>query len=242
MTDQLYIDDFERDPIVLFDRYFGFAINPKTNTLRIFRKVDSGTWKHQCFDLGMLRKIERISLAPAEFTSFGGGVGGAIGMALRESMERSKSAKGTGVRIYLRSVDTPSVFVSIALENLEAAYEALNQVADGETPNGAVRFIPPAISQVFYRPTAEEIAHEKFKAERAKRRLQSLIPSWKTIVGSGVVAGIATWPSYLITQKLVFADTGSYSHAYMSHDLTIFFSWWLVITFVLITGWKVIRS
>lgn len=242
MTDQLYIDDFERDPIVLFDRHFGFAINPKTNTLRIFRKADSGTWKHQCFDLGMLRKIERIELAPAEFTSFGGGVGGAIGMALRESMERSKAAKGTGVRIYLRSVDTPSVFVRIAAEKLEAAYEALNQVADRETPNGAVRSIPPAISQAFYRPTAEEIAHEKSKVERADRRREAMIPTGKTIIASFVGAGIAIWPTYLIYRELVFANVGRYPRLPMSEDLTIFYPWWLGIIFVLITSWKVIRA
>lgn len=247
MSGQVYVDQFKSDPIVLFDVRSGFAINPKANTLRIFDKAPNGEWTHQLLQASDIRRIERIALTPDEFMAVGysgaKAIGAGIGAAMRNSIERKKAAKGTGVKLYLRSVETPTVFVSIPDDaRREAAYEALNQIIEGNAPNGEMRNIPESVYKAFHRPTAEEIAQEEFKAERRERRLQALKPSWKTIVGINVVAAIAIWPTLWVYREMVFDNIGRYPRTPISEDLSIFFACWLVIAYAMQTSWKVIRA
>lgn len=247
MSEQVFIDEFENDPVALFDARMGFAINAKDKLLRVFDNTISGHWQHFQFKLSDIRKIERIALTPSEWLTTGGsgaqGIGDAIGTAISNSREKAKAAKGTGIKIYLASVDRPSVFISIPEErNREATYEALSQILDGRSPNGTLNQIPQSVRRAFHRPTAEELQRAKKREERNQRRLKAFTPNPQIVIGVLIVALVAIWPTYLVYKEMVFANVGRYPQAPLVEDLSIFFVSWAVIGYALQTAWRFARA
>lgn len=135
MAEKLYIDDFENDDVVCFSAAYRISINTQKRTFRVFESRGSA-WIHIKFQLSDLRSIERVSVSPQREIAgnYGSakGMGDGIRVAISNSVEKSKAKSQTGGKIYLKSVDLPSVFLTIQSQTeRERLYEALHQIIEG---------------------------------------------------------------------------------------------------------------
>ena len=202
MEQQLYIDDFEHDDLVVFGKSKGVSINLELQRVLLFQRSPQG-WIEEEFKLGDLRGVtERITEADQIYMIGGGGargIGQSIGAAARNSLENQKAKKTTGIELQIRSTDTPRFFLNILDPSYrEASLEAFRQVLEDGKMERPFRRIPKDVTDAYYRPTEEDLAEATATEVRKGLRRSRTKLGLKDYIFI-VVATLPAWAIYRLT-------------------------------------------
>lgn len=184
----MFLDEFETDQFTLFGNVSGISISTDKRRLITFFKAD-GAWLHKSISWDEIRSVVKETLTPNEFIHMGGGgargVGEGIGTAIRNSVEKSKAKKASGIALELKSIDTPRLFLSFPEESdRNRVFEAVRQFLEGDL-SGTYQKIPTSVAKKLRRPTVEEVA----AAERAAANKRAFVRGAIKIVGVISVVG-----------------------------------------------------
>ena len=174
-TSDLWIFDFADDDLIYFGIDRGFAINLAHQSLLLFHRVN-GEWLNEKLSLGDLRNATETVGHADEYSSqnqFGGarGIGQSIGVAMRNSMEKSKAKRETGITLHFRSIQRPTLLINILDSNeRKKLMEALRQALTDQHMRSPYRVIPDSVREAFSPLTPEEIEEMEAKARFAEIR------------------------------------------------------------------------
>lgn len=226
-NDPVYLEDFENDDLIFFRSDFGFAINIKTQSFLLFQRIN-GDWYDDKLPLSDLRNATETALEAGEYYSenqFRGarGIGQSIGIALRNSMEKSNARNGTGITLHFRSIERPTFFLNITDANERSSLmEALRQVlADGKmrTP---YRVMSHEIEDIFRRPTKEHIVKTEKAEMRTGLRKSHTSIGFNGYLGILIFAACATFPIWYAIREYSFQVNGYYSKV-LTVDFVVYF-------------------
>lgn len=131
----------------------GIAVDPEQNSLVLLSRYSiSDIWVEKLFEISDLRSIEKVKMEADEHFSVGGrggasAVGEGIAVAIRNSAEKRKAARQTGININLRSLELPTVFIPVPSDHSrDTLYEALSQLCENGKVDGRFNTIPIPIS------------------------------------------------------------------------------------------------
>lgn len=184
----MFLDEFENDQFTLFGNVSGISISTDKRRLITFFKAD-GAWLHKSISWDEIRSVVKETLTPNEFIHMGGGgargIGEGIGTAIRNSVEKSKAKKASGIALELKSIDTPRLFLSFPEESdRNRVFEAVRQFLEGDL-SGTYQKIPTSVAKNLRRPTTEEVA----AAERAAANKRAFVRGAIKVVGVISVVG-----------------------------------------------------
>ncbi|WP_417794784.1 hypothetical protein [Terasakiella pusilla] len=186
----MYLDEFETDDLVFFAGNTGVSINIDQKRLVLFWAIGR-EWSTETLALDILRGATEKVVSPSEFFSLGvSPIGETIGIAIRNSMEKSKAKNATGVELKLRSTDVPTFFLNVSEDTTRASVmEAFRQVLEEGGVVKPYRNISQAIRYEFKRPTVEELKRdaEKLKREEERRSPEYLKTRRKRNIKVGLV-------------------------------------------------------
>ncbi len=226
-TSDLWISDFADDDLTYFGLDRGFSINLASQSLLLFQRIN-GSWLDERRPLNDLRNAtENVGYAGEHFVQnqFGGarGIGQSIGVALRNSMERTSAKHETGIVLHLRSIERPTLLINIVdTTERKKLMEALRQALTDQHMQSAYRVIPESVRTAYTPLTQEDIAEMKAKEHRAKIRAE------KTKIGVWGYLGILAFgafgvlPFYLAVQAYGTKVNGHAVGFYM-FDASIYF-------------------
>lgn len=181
----LDFQEFANDDVVYFNETSGLAINVQKRRVILFQKV-SGTWSWDEFHHTDIRDIERVLTTPDQYIHSGSGgtkgIGEALGAGIKNSLEKQKAHKNTGIMIRIKSIEKPSFFISIPDEReRHTLFEALSQFVESASINGEFRKIPSFISRSFHMPTESE-KQKSVIASDASRKMRFWITAGGVIL------------------------------------------------------------
>lgn len=159
-------EDFKDDPIVYIEGRGGIAINLSENRVLVFK---AGTHDGKLRVVGTLsiediRTIDRQDYSGSSSTHIGinrGGltagaeaIGGAIGHAGKAALDHRKTRRNTGIKVYFKSTQTPSVFLQVEDGTpRDRLIEAIRQAVEEGNLDQKVQHVNDAVFKSF--PTLE---------------------------------------------------------------------------------------
>lgn len=252
MDTDLFFDDFQMDDVVYFTNDFGITINVAKDRFIVFRH--GGTWTHDIHSLSYLHRIQDCVGQAEEFFRIGaaGGaraIGEGVGLAIRNSREKTRASAETGIKLSLRSTKEPTLFLNILDQTRrERLFEALRQVVNDGGVNSPYRIFNSQVSMQYRRPSATELEHRKAYAakqarwaERKVEKATAAKPRWSDILFTPIIAAIATWPTAWIGRELMSGDLVPLPAISMP-GLQISFIAWLGIAFFFLRGIRWLRA
>lgn len=179
MSGQIYLDDLENFELAVFNSKSGVAASYEDRVLVTFRRI-SGEWSALKIDLSDVSGVENITVTPEKLLSTGGrnlnDSGAALGSALRNSIHKNKANGQTGIKIHIRSLNTPSVFLNMPNEHQRTStFEGLNQFLSGEEVSGKMQLIPPQVQKELTRPTETEVKKRNARNMALRLSLKSVL-------------------------------------------------------------------
>jgi len=217
--DPLYLEDFENDDLVFFRNDFGFAINIKNQSFLLFQQIN-GDWYDDKLPLSDLRKATETALEAGEYyteNQFGGarGIGQPAGVALRNSIEKSKAKNSTGITLHFKSIERPTFFLNITDENERLRLmEALRQALSDGKMQTPYRVISSEIEDIFHRPTEEDIVEAEKAEIRIDLRKSHTRIGFNGYLGIVIFSACAILPIWYALQEYGFQINGYYSKAF----------------------------
>lgn len=151
MSDVSY-DQLQKHQFVLITKTGGIAVDEAEDSLIVLVK-DGRNWKSDKFALSTIRNVENIKeeyTAPHHLPSRVQGAGGRIGAGLRDDLEHRKAKKNTGLRVSLKSIEKPTVFVNMADDTARSrSFEALSLALEGNLSGQRFQEIPHWAKDLF---------------------------------------------------------------------------------------------
>lgn len=202
MRDQIYFDDFEHFDLIVFNSKNGVAVNARDKSVLTFKRI-GGVWVGFQFAMSDVSHIECIAVSPEKLITAGGrglhGAGEGLGSALRNTIHKSRAKGQTGIKLHLRSLDTPSIFLVMPLEQQRnSAFEGLSRILEGHQVSGKMHQLPPHVREELRRPSEQEIR----KREARKYALSLSTKAGLAMFGLAVIATTLTL-TYLWMQGLL---------------------------------------
>ena len=202
MSEALYLQDFQHDPIVYFENDDGVAVSQtKDRVLVFFRENKERRFLE--YKIEDLRSVETVIPGHEKIEVIlgqGAGISGALqnagfsaGTGIRNVLAKQKAKKGTGIRLNLRSMERPVHFIQVSdQENMAKLFEGLSQVLEGSELNGSISNIPYFIRDHYQKLSEGEEKAAAAREERQKKAFQNLFSHPVTLaalaVGSAILA------------------------------------------------------
>ncbi|WP_208347472.1 hypothetical protein [Pseudaestuariivita rosea] len=210
----LFLEDFEHDDLVYFRGNVGFSINIKKQSLILFEKVN-GLWEDAVLPLSDLRKTTETvpSTDDYYYLHSGGarGIGGSIGLALKNTVEQSKAKKETGIVLHFRSIERPTFFLHLVDSHERSQLmEALRQVLSDGMMRQPYRIIPDEIKDIYRQLTDDDIAEIEEQEQRSERRRKATNVSWRGYLVLVMVSLLLAGPVYYFYRHNIIGETSKF--------------------------------
>jgi len=226
--DELWLSDFENDDLIYFGFDRGFSISLANQSLLLFQRIN-GDWYDERLSLNDLRNAtETVGHADEYFSQnqFGGarGIGQSIGVAMRNSLEKSKAKRETGITLHFRSIQRPTLLINILDSNERSKLmEALRQALNDQHMQSPYRVIPDSVREAFTPLTPEDIEEMEAKARLAKIRSQRTKIGVRGYLGILAFGALGVLPFHMVVRDFGTKVNGHGVGFYLS-DASIYFA------------------
>lgn len=146
------LSDLKDHQFVLFTKDGGIALDQTKNSGVAVLK-SGRNWKVETFSLNDVRNVENTKkeyTAPHHLPSRVQGAGARIGAGIRDDLEHRKAKKQTGITVFLKSLETPSLFINFVDDtDRSRAFEALTLALEGNLEGQSFQNIPRWAEDLF---------------------------------------------------------------------------------------------